>query len=76
MIKVFDTLAADTPKIIAIELKRIIAARDTEAPLRILDVGAGSGEIWKRVERRPTRDFGAATEFDLEGEGIGIKVAK
>ena len=76
MIKFLDTLAADTPKIIALELKRILASRHTDAPLRILDVGAGSGEIWKRVEPRPTRDFGAATEFDLEGEGIGIKVAK
>jgi SAM-dependent methyltransferase len=65
MIKFLDTLAADTPNIIAIELKRILASRHKEAPLRILDVGAGSGEIWKRVERRLTSNFGAATKFEL-----------
>lgn len=45
-----DKLAADTPRIIAIELQRLLTTKSGPDPVKVLDVGSGSGEIWKRIE--------------------------
>ena len=63
--KFLDRLAVDTPKIISRELQRVLQTSGRDAPLRILDVGAGSGEIWKRVEEELSNHFGATVELNL-----------
>jgi hypothetical protein len=59
-----DKLSINTAKIIAIELHRLLAKKS--GPIKVLDVGAGSGEIWLRIEAELLEKFGESGSFEVK----------